>query len=261
MKKKKPREVENEIQEDTVREDLKELKKIFNERGIDFWLDCGSLLGAVRNGKLIPWDADIDLGVWVQDIKKIIAACLEFSKKTGFRMILDRNGIGLVRHSSVPISILYYWMIEDKAVNEWGPYQASRFFQRFLNIFFWLFLTPCYAGIFPIKVFGLKNFIMLSLANTGFLMPRFVKKLSAKIVSKRGQKFLLIIPKEYFVNLSVIKFYGMDFCVPLKIEEYLTYRYGKNWRIPKRDWVGAKEDGTLYKNNDFNQRFNLWLGN
>jgi len=37
-----------------------------------------------------------------------------------------------------------------------------------------------------------------------------------------------------FTNLSVIKFYGMEFKVPAKTEEYLSYRYGKDWRIPPK---------------------------
>ena len=31
---------------------------------IEFWLECGALLGAVRNGKIIPRQDDIDLGAW-----------------------------------------------------------------------------------------------------------------------------------------------------------------------------------------------------
>lgn len=37
---------------------------------VRYWLEGGSLLGAVRNSSIIPWDYDIDLGIYKEDIKK-----------------------------------------------------------------------------------------------------------------------------------------------------------------------------------------------
>lgn len=36
---------------------------IFDEKGIRYWVDDGTLLGIIRDGDLIPWDNDIDLGI------------------------------------------------------------------------------------------------------------------------------------------------------------------------------------------------------
>jgi len=52
---------------------LQYLQKIQNElieNGFKCWLDYGQLLGAKRNGKLLPWDNDIDFGVLIEDRKK-----------------------------------------------------------------------------------------------------------------------------------------------------------------------------------------------
>lgn len=49
------------------------LQKIQNElieNGFKCWLDYSQLLGAKRNGKLLPWDNDIDFGVLIEDRKK-----------------------------------------------------------------------------------------------------------------------------------------------------------------------------------------------
>ncbi|CAH1797514.1 unnamed protein product [Owenia fusiformis] len=49
----------------TGRHVFNELKKC-NAR---FWLEGGSLLGAARNGDIIPWDYDIDIGIYKDDIR------------------------------------------------------------------------------------------------------------------------------------------------------------------------------------------------
>ncbi|NXY12625.1 FKRP protein, partial [Pteruthius melanotis] len=38
--------------------------------GVRYWLEGGSLLGAVRSGDLIPWDYDVDVGLYREDVGK-----------------------------------------------------------------------------------------------------------------------------------------------------------------------------------------------
>lgn len=42
---------------------LKEIDRVCRELGITYFLDSGSVLGALRHGGFIPWDDDIDLGM------------------------------------------------------------------------------------------------------------------------------------------------------------------------------------------------------
>ena len=94
---------------------LREVKKMLDKHNITYWLDAGTLLGAMRDGKLIPWDNDIDLGTWYKDIDKIINI-VDSLRNKGFLVCFHLNFISLrYRNGNINIDINTYHVDGDFA--------------------------------------------------------------------------------------------------------------------------------------------------
>jgi histidinol-phosphate aminotransferase len=64
--------------------------KVFNNSGIQFWLDGGSLLGFERNSGIIPWDTDIDIGI-LQDSEQTLLSIENDLNSIGIRLKKNRT--------------------------------------------------------------------------------------------------------------------------------------------------------------------------
>jgi len=51
---------------------LEEFDQICTEQGMPYWLDYGTLLGAVRHKGFIPWDDDLDVSMESADVEKLV---------------------------------------------------------------------------------------------------------------------------------------------------------------------------------------------
>jgi phosphorylcholine metabolism protein LicD len=68
--------------------------KMCTDNNIKYFIIAGSLLGAVRHGEMIPWDDDIDVGIFEEDLYILKNVDL---KKYGLQSHgLDKNNIGKI---------------------------------------------------------------------------------------------------------------------------------------------------------------------
>lgn len=228
---------------------LLEIDKICQKHGIKYWIDFGTLLGAVRHGGFIPWDDDLDIAMPTEDLNRFLkVAPEEFPKslflqtnssepnfKSTLNRVRDNNSLCLTK--GVDFSKDYHkGLFID--LFEIKPYPTvNKKFQAFLLK--WYRKTTGF--FFNKQDVTLKNhlatltfpFIQIGLhALWGILNLKPKNKLGyEKHFSVYGNSY----SKDMVYPLKHISFEGHAFPAPANPDQYLTSIYGNYMEIPPKE--------------------------
>lgn len=245
--------------EELTIENLRDLKEVFDKFSVEFWLNWGIVLGAVRDGKLMSWDHDVDLAAKEKEHGKIMRTLPEL-KKRGF----------IVRELAIPVpkeEFLYrkfafyrdgdsldlglYHLKGEHFMGIAGPYDLGNSVSDTITKGFWLLwhaLTSYDLGSDSRIRAAAEHLARYCL----FIFPRRVKnyltKAVKKILLKRNYCRLvqqILIPKRYYEKLDKIQFYGITFNIPSTIEDFLRYRYGEDWKVIKKNNWDPRHDEVI----------------
>lgn len=239
---------------------LGEIKEILDKNRVTFWLDYGTLLGAVRDNKLIPWDNDIEIGTWDSELDKIDEAIDDFHKKKLKVHFTESDHVTIKKYGGnfrKKISMMVYSLKGDKAVrgsftnmakiktkekNGEEILKMNVQISRSLKYLRWLLTPPEFIGdppaFIPSKIHHFAIEISIKLPRK---MRNILKKIIETIMKIGCRYFEEVVPPKYFKDLENTKFYNMDIKVPRDKESYLEYRYGKDWRVPKKKFTWYKD--------------------
>jgi len=154
-----------------AKQNLLEVKRILDKYKIRFWLNTGTLLGAMREKDFILWDHDIDLRIKVTEWKDIAQKAFQ---KAGFKCRLVHppyalempiiKYLQLTRIDSCPINLAFahYYRPDDvyitwaKKPDNIGNLTPAHFYRHdeFIKFLGTKFLVPYKSVSFLVRVYG-----------------------------------------------------------------------------------------------------------
>lgn len=238
-------------------ENLGDVKQILDDAGVRYWLDFGTLLGAVRAGKFIPWDTDIDLGAIHTEAGRIISKIPEF-EQAGFTVDITDTGVEFFRDPGWGGIGLF--RLRGNSIWTPGTCKRSKFHQvtRYFDLLGMRLPYRDCPGRTRIPPQEKIAFALIP-GFTDHLLRKFLFRLYQWTGAKYGAR---VMPKSYFENLDSISFYGMRFNIPSPVYDYLSLLYGESWRTPDPTWIyDEKYDkyGDIDHNFDIGKREDLFL--
>ena len=185
------------------------LKEILDESKIDFWLDAGTLLGAIRENKIIEWDDDIDICIWNTDMDKIIK----------LRDKIDRSDFELyiIPIHFFPFSFGHYGLRTKK-----NKKHVLCIFSCFIydNNVVWMRVLPLIGNVLR-YLHSKKNDLLYS------IFWVFITKFRLYKIQR------ICYPLKMLGSFKDILFYKKTFKIPYMPEDCLHLVYG-NWKLQKR---------------------------
>jgi lipopolysaccharide cholinephosphotransferase len=231
--------------------------KIARENNIQYWIDGGTLLGAVRHKGFIPWDDDLDICLLKKDFDKLLPLLHNYTKDsndlslmyfrnerhqywldyfTSDKIRIEYNGMQrLARIDIIPMKLIKNEaseIKEDKYITDllnWFTKGKTKYFPEIRNLY--KFKTKKDA-IKDKKAFLekfdddylRKNFEINDKTN---LLVDYAYGSSYVPGDREYKKYTDIFP------LTEIEFEGYKFFCPNNIDKYLTVLYRDYMKLPQ----------------------------
>ena len=181
-----------------------QLDKILNKVGLSHFLMDGTLLGAIRNNKFIPWDDDIDIAILWKEI---------FDKK-----------INDLYNELCKITDIIYFKYHNQQAFEQNICSGIKVKKQYS--------TLISADLCPFTKHG--NWIY---HRNQYGMKLKEGQLKVARSSRKGHIYrVLAYPYDYVIPLKQINFYDMTVNVPNNSEKILISHYGKDWKSPVKNF-------------------------
>lgn len=224
---------------------FKRIDSVFLENGISYFAIFGTCIGALRDGKIIPWDDDIDLAVFREDFERAIT-CLNSANKE------------IVAGTSLELSCgpRYYGRAFNR-IKQGCSIEKRRAFVDIFIIdkaddlkFMFVLRTMFCVGLRRIiqrresgcssshpLLYLLADIIVFPFR---FFSSNYVHRIRNKVyLAARGKKYIRITGGSSMLRYMArdfssairVPFYDTTIAIPSGFDEFLTHGYG-DWRTP-----------------------------
>ena len=217
---------------------LSVLSKICDESGIIYFLNCGSVLGAVRHNGPIPWDSDTDIiipynqiNLFCKECKKKLPEDLYFDFYTNnkyYYALFPRIGVKGYTTDRLHVDCFPLVGLPDE-------YEKQKKFSKKSDFLKNLFFIKKSKN----KRLLLKKMLILPISSC-YIRKKFCDHCnkydfenSRYVMNPCGHYGIKnILSKEVFGAGKKVDYAGMKLRIPIKAEEYLTHYYGDYMKFP-----------------------------
>ena len=231
---------------------LREVIAICDRLQIPYYMVCGSALGAVKYQGFIPWDDDVDIGMFREDYERflreapaLLPDCLflqNFRTDKGFPQIYSkiRDGRTTYMEKSVAHIDMHHGVYIDVFPLDGYPVDASeaktletkKTIYKLISESPFEFPRSSKVALFTklIRALGIHRRLYPWLEKYDRLISSYSTDKSDVICNHGNwQGRLEYAPKEQYGSGTMMLFEGMRVRVPEHYDDYLTQKYG-DWR-------------------------------
>jgi|TARA_B110000211_G_C13952817_1_gene496981 phosphorylcholine metabolism protein LicD len=209
-----------------IDEQLLEVTEILNKNNIFYWIDSGTLLGIVREGKLLSGDLDIDISIPSTEKEKVLG------------LLPDFQSIGYFFKESWTYKLTdYIFKLESESKNRFIDFQIY-YENKENNIWY----SPQFVNR---KSNNIISKVIRKIIHD-YIIGRSKNKNTGKYpfaydhITWVESKELIGIPK-YMENTEIK--------APENIIGILKLHYGSTWKVPNRNWNFIRDDGAFIRKN------------
>ena len=228
--------------------------KFCDENDINYFLNGGTLLGAIRHKGYIPWDDDIDLGMLRPDYDKFMKLFNENNTRYKFYSnentpgffamcgrIVDTDPNTFAYERTVRIGIYIDIFVFDNAPDD--DELVKKMFTRrdYYEIYNYRRVMPLFYGVIPNTFRKMLTIVFratLRILPRGYFSDKYIQNAKSfnHVITKRVGDFVglhdVVYDREILENLTTAEFEGKLYKIPARYDEFLRGLYGDYMQLP-----------------------------
>lgn len=201
---------------------LKIFDYLCRQNKIEYWIDLGTLLGAVRHKGFIPWDADLDVGMTRESYNKFVEICVPQLPDDIFFQNVKTDPY-------YPASNIIEAKLRDKYSNyiEWQQQNPNSKWHNGIQVD--VFVYDKWLSMSE-PIFKIQRKLIIHSALFSKLLKFFYKQI--KVRHYAVPERVVFFKEDDLFPLKTLEFEGFSVTVPKNYDKYLIRLFGDYIKLP-----------------------------